>query len=150
MIMATMTELAQRMLTKRPTVARTSEIDNWFAAKSPTRASDPRTEITRPKDVTMDEPEKTECFSDYAGPSLDKRLNGRRARFVKSATIPPLALFPMHTLEQKRPKTAAFLGRRGRRRLRKILPFDESVRGLTDGCHRGQAAVDRDLRGLIC
>src|SRR6478752_4913515 len=55
-IMATMTELAQRMLTKRPTVARTSEIDVWFVAKSPTRASDPRTEITRPKDVTMDEP----------------------------------------------------------------------------------------------
>jgi hypothetical protein len=51
-IMATMTELAQRMLTKRPTVARTSETGIWLWASSPTRASDPRTEITRPKDVT--------------------------------------------------------------------------------------------------
>ncbi|WP_249124677.1 hypothetical protein [Bradyrhizobium manausense] len=67
MIIATMTELAQRMLTKRPTVARTSEIGIWLAAKSPTRASDPRTEITRPKDVTMDVPEKSDCFSNYAG-----------------------------------------------------------------------------------
>jgi len=57
--MATMNELAQRMLTNRPTVARTSEIGSWLAARSPTRASDPRTEITRPKDVTMDEPEKS-------------------------------------------------------------------------------------------
>src|SRR6478609_12053885 len=81
-IIATMTELAQRMLTKRPTVARTSETGIWLAARSPTRASDPRTEITRPKDVTMAEPENTKCFSDYAGPSLDKRLNARRGRFV--------------------------------------------------------------------
>jgi hypothetical protein len=66
-IMATMTELAQRMLTKRPTVARISETGIWLSARSPTRASDPRTEITRPKDVTMDEPGKTEEFNpDYA------------------------------------------------------------------------------------
>jgi hypothetical protein len=51
-IMATMVELAQRMLMKRPTVALTSETAIWFFASSPTRASDPRTEITRPKDVT--------------------------------------------------------------------------------------------------
>ncbi|WP_213031402.1 hypothetical protein, partial [Acinetobacter baumannii] len=66
-IIATMTELSQRMLTKRPTVARTSEIGIRLSARSPTRASEPRTEITRPKDVTMDEPEKSDCFSNYAG-----------------------------------------------------------------------------------
>jgi len=42
------------MLMKRPTVARTSETAIWPAARSPTRASEPRTEITRPKeDVTV-------------------------------------------------------------------------------------------------
>ncbi|MFK4656377.1 hypothetical protein [Bradyrhizobium barranii] len=67
MIMATITELAQRMLTKRPTVARISETGIWLAASSPTRASDPRTEITRPKDVTMNEPGMSKGFNpDYA------------------------------------------------------------------------------------
>ncbi|WP_249151387.1 hypothetical protein [Bradyrhizobium liaoningense] len=61
--MATMIELAERMLTNRPTVARTSEIDIWPAAKSPTRASDPRTEITRPKDDTMNEPDKSKSLT---------------------------------------------------------------------------------------
>ena len=51
-IMATMVEVAQRMLTKRPTVARTSESGIWLVDRSPTRAREPRTEITRPKDVT--------------------------------------------------------------------------------------------------
>ena len=51
--MATMVEVAQRMLMKRPTVARTSETAIWLAARSPTRAREPRTEITRPKDVTV-------------------------------------------------------------------------------------------------
>src|SRR5262249_17085414 len=52
-IMAMMVEFAQRMLTKRPTVPRTSEIDIcWAAARSPTRASEPRTEITSPKELT--------------------------------------------------------------------------------------------------
>jgi len=44
---------AQRMLMKRPTVARASDTGTWPGAKSPTRAREPRTEITRPKDVTM-------------------------------------------------------------------------------------------------
>jgi hypothetical protein len=48
-----MVEFAQRMLTKRPTVARISEEVTWLVAMRPTRASDPRTEITRPKDVTI-------------------------------------------------------------------------------------------------
>ena len=38
---------------KRPTVARTSETAIWLTARSPTRAREPRTEITRPKDVTV-------------------------------------------------------------------------------------------------
>jgi hypothetical protein len=50
--MATMVEEAQRMLMKRPTVARTSETGIWRSARSPTRARDPRTEIIRPKEVT--------------------------------------------------------------------------------------------------
>jgi hypothetical protein len=41
------------MLMKRPTVARTSETGVWPVATSPTRAREPRTEITRPKDVTV-------------------------------------------------------------------------------------------------
>jgi hypothetical protein len=41
------------MLMKRPTVARTSETGVWPVASSPTRAREPRTEITRPKDVTV-------------------------------------------------------------------------------------------------
>ena len=123
-----MTELAQRILTKRPTVARTSETDIWPCARSPTRASDPRTEITRPKDVTIDEPEKTECFSDYARPSLDKRLNGGSGRFVKSAAIRLRDLSLMHTFGLKRPKNADFLGLTVRDSLRKILPFGQSVR----------------------
>ncbi len=55
-IMATRVEFAQRILTNRPTVARTAERPIWFAARRPTRARDPRTEITRPKDVTVPEP----------------------------------------------------------------------------------------------
>jgi hypothetical protein len=51
--MATIVEFAQRMLTKRPTVALTSATAIWLWAKSPTRARDPRTEITRPNDVTI-------------------------------------------------------------------------------------------------
>jgi hypothetical protein len=51
-----MVEFAQRMLTNRPTVALTSETPIWLVASSPTRARDPRTEITRPKDVTAVEP----------------------------------------------------------------------------------------------
>jgi hypothetical protein len=54
--MATMVEFAQWMLTNLPTVARASERPIWLAARSPTRARDPRTEITRPKDVTVIEP----------------------------------------------------------------------------------------------
>ena len=45
--------VAQRILMKRPTVARTSETGTWLTASSPTRAREPRTEITRPKDVTV-------------------------------------------------------------------------------------------------
>jgi hypothetical protein len=56
-IIATIVEFEQRMLTNRPTVARTSVWLIWLAARRPTRAREPRTEITRPKDavaVAMD------------------------------------------------------------------------------------------------
>ena len=56
MIMATMVEVPLRMLTKRPTGARTSESGIWLVASIPTRANEPRTEITRPRDVTAIEP----------------------------------------------------------------------------------------------
>ena len=56
-IMAMMVEVAaQRMLTNRPTVALASDGPIWPVARSPSRAMEPRTEITRPKDVTMVEP----------------------------------------------------------------------------------------------
>jgi hypothetical protein len=51
-IMATMVEAPERMETKRPTVARISDIGIWLAANMPTRADEPRTEIIRPRDVT--------------------------------------------------------------------------------------------------
>jgi hypothetical protein len=54
--MATRTELAQRMLIKRPTVARISDMPVLPVGSRPTRASEPRTKITRPKDVTIAEP----------------------------------------------------------------------------------------------
>ncbi|WP_244431241.1 hypothetical protein [Bradyrhizobium yuanmingense] len=111
MIIATMTELAQRMLTNRPTVARTSEIGIRLSARSPTRASDPRTEITRPKDVTMNEPGKSKgSCPDYARPSLHKRLNAGRAGFVKSAVIRSGASPPMPAYWQNRRENAAFSG----------------------------------------
>jgi hypothetical protein len=68
--MATMVEVAQRMLMKRPTVARTSEVAIWLTASSPTRAREPRTEITRPKDVTVVEPGNYEL-------GLDAIMNSR-------------------------------------------------------------------------
>jgi hypothetical protein len=55
-IIATIVDELQRMLTNFPTVARISETEVWLVAKSPTRARDPRTEITRPKEVTIAEP----------------------------------------------------------------------------------------------
>jgi hypothetical protein len=50
-IIATIVEFEQRMLTNRPTVARTSVWLMWLAASKPARAREPRTEITRPKDA---------------------------------------------------------------------------------------------------
>src|SRR6185312_15390292 len=49
--MATMVELVQRTLMNRPTVALISETAIRLVGSSPTRASDPRTEITRPKEI---------------------------------------------------------------------------------------------------
>ena len=46
----------QRMLTKRPTVALISGTAIPLVARSPMRAREPRTKITRPKGVTGTEP----------------------------------------------------------------------------------------------
>src|ERR1700749_4463268 len=73
--MATIVELAQRMLTKRPTVALTSEMPSLLAARSPTRAREPRTEITRPKDVT--------CIEPVMGIALARTMEGSAGETVK-------------------------------------------------------------------
>src|SRR4051794_31677859 len=85
--MATMVELAQRILTKRPTVALTWETAIWLAASSPTRARDPRTEITRPKDVTAVEPGMSwvGIKPPLCRRGLEKRLNRSGSGLVKSA-----------------------------------------------------------------
>jgi hypothetical protein len=59
-IIATIVEFEQRMLTNRPTVARTSGWLSWLAARRPTRAREPRTEITRPKDAVAAEIDMSE------------------------------------------------------------------------------------------
>src|ERR1700677_22741 len=89
--MATMVEFAQRMLTNRPTVALTSDTPIWLVARSPTRARDPRTEITRPKAVTVVEPAwsglapRCVAMADYRRKSLEKRLSPQSSGFVKSS-----------------------------------------------------------------
>ncbi|WP_438274743.1 hypothetical protein [Nitrobacter sp.] len=51
-IMATIVEVALlRRLTDRPTVARTAAADIRLVFRMPTRACDPRTEITRPNEL---------------------------------------------------------------------------------------------------
>ncbi|WP_396604260.1 hypothetical protein ACFLEY_27610 [Bradyrhizobium sp. YCK136] len=151
MIIATMTELAQRMLTKRPTVARTSEIGIWLAARSPTRASDPRTEITRPKDVTMNEPGKsTGVAPDYARPRLHKRLNGSRGRFVKSATIRPIDSFLMHICGRKRPESAAFWGQQAFDRIREDFTIRAVRPPFGDGSAQARGAIRSGMQGLVC
>src|SRR5262249_45972908 len=117
-----MIEPEQRMLTKRPTVARTSEIGIWLSARSPTRACDPRTEITRPKDVTVDQPGKSErvCLKTMRWP-LHKRLNGNGGQFVKSATIQPLELFAIGVRPRNRPENAPFRARPHRRCLKETF-----------------------------
>ena len=46
-----------KLTTNLPAVARTCEPAIWHTARRPTRAVAPRTEITRPKDVTVIEPD---------------------------------------------------------------------------------------------
>src|SRR5581483_332751 len=88
-IMATMVELAQRMLTNLPTVPRTSESGIWPSASRPTRARAPRTEITRPKDVTGILPGISNggFRAHYAQAGLDKSLNPGEPRPLKSEAI---------------------------------------------------------------
>src|SRR5690606_38284615 len=53
-IMATIVPPAQRMLTKRPTVARLSGVLNSPVTARPTRADEPRTAVTRPKGASFE------------------------------------------------------------------------------------------------
>src|ERR1700739_1273639 len=97
--MATMVEFVQRMLTNRPTVALTAERPIWLDARSPTRARDPRTEITRPKDVTVLEPGmslivfQSNTMHAVVGETVKPGASNRR-RFVGARSIrsPWLAL----------------------------------------------------------
>src|SRR5262249_43379519 len=88
-IMATMVEVAQRMLTNLPTVPRTSERGIWPSASSPTRARAPRTEITRPNDVTGILPGTSNGGFEghYAQARLDKLLSRGEPRPLKSEAI---------------------------------------------------------------
>src|SRR6266403_2674040 len=90
-IMAMMVEVAaQRMLTNRPTVALTSDGLVLPVARSPSRAMEPRTEITRPKDVTLDEPGCHELiWATLCTRWLEKLLSWDSSGFVKSATFRP-------------------------------------------------------------
>ena len=96
MIIATMVEFEQRMLTKRPTVARTSVWLIWLAARRPTRARDPRTEITRPKvaaaveiDMSKNSRRRALCFARLCMALLEKLLSPGTAKTVKTATFLP-------------------------------------------------------------
>jgi hypothetical protein len=81
-IIATIVEFEQRMLTNRPTVARTSVWLIWLAARRPTRAREPRTEITRPKDAVAAAIDMSEirvaapfCFARLCMALLEKLLS---------------------------------------------------------------------------
>src|SRR6516165_2212869 len=86
--MATTVEAPHRIETKRPTVARISDSGSSLAASMPTRAKEPRTEITRPRDVTAIEPGKSvkRCVRLWLA-SLEKLLSRRTRQSVKSAAL---------------------------------------------------------------
>src|SRR5689334_5098622 len=88
-IIATMVEVAQRMLTNLPTVPRTSDIGIWAAARSPTRAREPRTEITRPKELTISNltMSRSGSHTHYEGRVVRERLSARVPEFLKSAAF---------------------------------------------------------------
>jgi hypothetical protein len=95
-IIATMVEVEQRMLTNRPTVARTSVWLRWLAARRPTRAREPRTEITRPKDavavaIDMSEIRVAAPFvlPDYCMGLLEKLLSPGTPKTVKTEAFLP-------------------------------------------------------------
>src|SRR5882757_2631505 len=105
------------MQTNLPTVARISETVVWLVASNPTRARDPRTEITRPKDVTVLEP----GIRDGVGaslwrPSLDKGLSRRKAWSVQLPRFQAYLIPVSPRLAKKSGKTED-LHRAGRRRL---------------------------------
>src|SRR4051812_7171355 len=80
-IIATIAEFEQRMLTNRPTVARTSVWLMWLAASKPTRAREPRTEITRPKDAVAVATDMSEIR--VAAPLFCRTMHGVIGETVK-------------------------------------------------------------------
>jgi hypothetical protein len=100
-IIATIVEFEQRMLTNRPTVARTSVWLIWLAARRPTRAREPRTEITRPKDAVAAAIDMSEirvaapfCFARLCMALLEKLLSPRTSKTVKTAAFLPATRCP--------------------------------------------------------
>jgi hypothetical protein len=104
-------EFAQRMLTKRPTVARISDWLIWLVAMRPTRASDPRTEITRPKDVTVIAPAnvtKLPLRTPLCRRSLHKRLR-RKRHFRALTTFTPQAVLGLRLPFNASPRADRYL-----------------------------------------
>src|ERR1700748_2982102 len=97
-----MVEFEQRMLTNRPTVARTSVWLIWLAARRPTRAREPRTEITRPKDAVAAAIDMSEirvaapfCFAGLCMRLLEKLLSPGTRNTLKTATFSPAIWQPV-------------------------------------------------------
>jgi hypothetical protein len=95
-IIATIVEFEQRMLTNRPTVARTSVWLIWLAARRPTRAREPRTEITRPKDAVADAIDMSKIrvaapfvLPDYCMALLEKLLSPGTCKTIKTEAFSP-------------------------------------------------------------
>jgi hypothetical protein len=74
-------------------VARTSEIGKLPAASSPTRASEPRTEITRPKDVTAINPITSRMMS----PDIIRTPTGQTVKPEQVPTLQIRLLVPSFT-----------------------------------------------------
>src|SRR3954470_21377747 len=84
-IIATIVEFEQRMLTNRPTVARTSVWLIWLAATRPTRAREPRTEITRPNDAVASEIDMSKFASPR--PLFCQTMQGVTGETVKPGNV---------------------------------------------------------------
>ena len=82
--------MAQRMLIKRPTVARISDVPILSFGSRPTRASEPRTKITRPRGVTIAEPDLyyvSDVTMDVVAAQTVKSPRPKRRRFGGTNTF---------------------------------------------------------------